>query len=136
MLSEKRMVEGYEITKSFEIGKTEIILGEKPNAPDNMNYLVANCENNEIFTRYNDVLIGDDFAELRLPGKPSKRIDLDNYTCELKSPIATWVDSAVYGASDEIYGIDAAVDMVKFMLAAYKSSEEKGKRIAIHDGEI
>lgn len=64
MLSEKRMVEGYEITKSFEIGETEIILGEKPNAPDNMNYLVANCENNGIFTRYNDVLIGDDFAEI------------------------------------------------------------------------
>lgn len=76
---------------------------------------------------------GDDFAELRLSGKPSRRIDLDDYTCELKSPIATWVDSAVYGASDEVYGIDAAVDMVRFMLAAYKSSEEKGKRIAIHD---
>lgn len=64
MLSEKRIVEGYEITKTFEIGKTEIVLGEKPNAPDNMNYLVANCENNGIFTRYNNVLIGDDFAEL------------------------------------------------------------------------
>ena len=64
MLSEKRMVEGYEITQTFEIGKTEIVLGEKPNAPDNMNYLVANCENNSIFTRYNDVIIGDDFAEL------------------------------------------------------------------------
>lgn len=64
MLSEKRIVEGYEITQTFEIGKTEIILGEKPNAPDNMNYLVANCESNCIFTRYNDVLIGDDLAEL------------------------------------------------------------------------
>ncbi len=64
MLSEKRMVEGYEITQAFEIGKTEIVLGENPNAPDNMIYLVANCENNGIFTRYNDVLIGDDFAEL------------------------------------------------------------------------
>lgn len=64
MLSEKRVVEGYEITKSFEIAKTEIVLGEKPNAPDNMIYLVANCESNGIFTRYNDVLIGDDYAEL------------------------------------------------------------------------
>lgn len=64
MLSEKRIVEGYEITQTFEIGKAEIVLGEKPNAPDNMNYLIANCENNGIFTRYNDVLIGDDFAEL------------------------------------------------------------------------
>ncbi len=63
-MSEKRMVEGYEITQAFEIGKTEIILGENPNAPDNMIYLVANCEHNGIFTRYNDVLIGDDFAEL------------------------------------------------------------------------
>ena len=68
-MSEKRMVEGYEITKSFEIGKTEIVLGEKPNAPDNMIYLVANCENNGIFTRYNDVLIGDDFAEKAVPWK-------------------------------------------------------------------
>ena len=64
MLSEKRMVEGYEITQAFEIGKSEIILGENPNAPDNMIYLVASCEHNGIFTRYNDVLIGDDFAEL------------------------------------------------------------------------
>lgn len=64
MLSDKRIVEGYEITQTFEIGKAEIVLGEKPNAPDNMNYLIANCENNGIFTRYNDVLIGDDFAEL------------------------------------------------------------------------
>lgn len=64
MLSEKRIVEGYEITQAFEIGKTEIVLGENPNAPDNMIYLVASCENNGIFTRYNDVLIGDDFAEL------------------------------------------------------------------------
>ena len=63
-MSEKRVVEGYEITQAFEIGKTEIILGENPNAPDNMIYLVASCENNGIFTRYNDVLIGDDFAEL------------------------------------------------------------------------
>lgn len=63
-MSEKRVVEGYEITQAFEIGKTEIILGENPNAPDNMIYLVASCEYNGIFTRYNDVLIGDDFAEL------------------------------------------------------------------------
>lgn len=63
-MSEKRVVEGYEIAQAFEIGKTEIILGEKPNAPDNMIYLVASCEHNGIFTRYNDVLIGDDFAEL------------------------------------------------------------------------
>lgn len=41
MLSEKRIVEGYEITQTFEIGKAEIVLGEKPNAPDNMNYLTA-----------------------------------------------------------------------------------------------
>lgn len=64
MLSEKRMVEGYEIIQAFEIGKTEIVFGKNPNAPDNLIYLVASCESNGIFTRYNDALIGDDYAEL------------------------------------------------------------------------
>jgi hypothetical protein len=43
------------------------------------------------------------------------------------------VDAAVNYASDEVYGIDAAVDMVKFMVAAYQSYNEDGKRIKIEN---
>ena len=45
-----------------------------------------------------------------------------NYTAQM---IAT------LGASDEIYGIDAAVDMVKFMIAAYESNLKNGSRVEI-----
>lgn len=76
---------------------------------------------------------GGDVAELRLSGKPSEIIPFDDIECELKTPVATWVDAAVNGASDEVYGIDAAVDMVKFMVAAYQSHNEDGKRIKIEN---
>ena len=76
---------------------------------------------------------GEDVAELRLAGKPSQIIAFDDIECELKSPVATWVDAVTAGASDEIYGIDAAVAMVKFMLAAYESNENDGRRVIIND---
>jgi hypothetical protein len=58
---------------------------------------------------------------------------LDDIEIGIKTPVATWVDAVVNGASDELYGIDAAVDMVKFMIAAYQSYDENGKRIQIND---
>ena len=76
---------------------------------------------------------GNDVAELRLAGKPSQILPLNEIECPLKSPVATWVDAVVNGASDEVYGIDAAVDMVKFMVAAYESHAQNGARIKIND---
>ena len=33
--------------------------------------------------------------------------------------------------SDELYGIDGALDMVKFMSAAYRSAKEDSRRISL-----
>ena len=82
---------------------------------------------------YNARFGGNDVAELRLAGQPIKSIPLSEIECPLKSPVATWVDACVNGASDEVYGIDAAVDMVKFMVAAYESHAKNGVRVKIDD---
>ena len=82
---------------------------------------------------YNARFGGNDVAELRLAGQPVKSIPLSEIECPLKSPVATWVDACVNGASDEVYGIDAAVDMVKFMVAAYESHAKNGVRVKIDD---
>lgn len=74
---------------------------------------------------------GNDIAELHLAGQPVKTLDLEQIPESLKSPIQTWVDACVNGASDADYGIDAAIDLVKFMTAAYQSNREQGKRVAI-----
>ena len=70
-------------------------------------------------------------AELRLNGQLPKSLSLDEIPESLKSPVQTWVDACVNGGSDKDYGVDTAIDMVKFMLAAYQSDKEKGKRVTI-----
>ena len=72
---------------------------------------------------------GNDVTELRLNGQPSKVLPFNEIPESLKSPVQTWLDACVNGASDKDYGIDAAIDMVKYMLAAYQSDREGGKRI-------
>ena len=72
---------------------------------------------------------GGDCAELRLAGKKPEQIPLSELPTGLDTPVATWVKACTEGASDELYGIDAAVDMVKFMVAAYRSANEGGIRV-------
>ena len=74
---------------------------------------------------------GNNMAELRLEGQPNKMIALDEIPEALKSPVRTWIEACTKGASDEEYGIDAAIDMVKFMVAAYQSDRENGRRVKI-----
>ena len=74
---------------------------------------------------------GSDMAELHLIGQPNKSLALNEIPESLKSPVQTWVDACVNGASDKDYGVDAAIDMVKFMVAAYQSEKENGRRVAI-----
>lgn len=74
---------------------------------------------------------GNDMAELHLIGQPVKSLSLDEIPESLKSPVQTWVDACINGASDADYGIDAAIDLVKFMVAAYQSDKENGKRVVI-----
>ena len=63
-MEEKRMAGNYVVTTAFEIGTKEIIIGEdKTTAPDER-FVVANYENNGIFERYVDALVGGDYAEI------------------------------------------------------------------------
>lgn len=74
---------------------------------------------------------GSDMAELHLMGEPNKVLALNEIPESLKSPVQTWIDACVNGASDKDYGVDAAIDMVKFMVAAYQSDKENGKRVSL-----
>lgn len=63
-MTEKRMAGTYEIIYAFEIGKKEIIIGEDRNASPDERFVVADYENNGIFERYVNVLVGNDYAEI------------------------------------------------------------------------
>ena len=63
-MEEKRMAGNYEVTTAFEIGTKEIIIGEDKTAAPDERFVVANYENNGIFERYVDALVGDDYAEI------------------------------------------------------------------------
>lgn len=71
---------------------------------------------------------GGDTAQLHLSGEKVKEIPLDKIPTGIDTPVKTWVRACTEGASDEICGIDAAVDMVRFMVAAYRSNEGNGRR--------
>ena len=63
-MAEKRMAGTYEVTTAFEIGTKEIIIGEDKTAASDERFVVANYENNGIFERYVDALVGGDYAEI------------------------------------------------------------------------
>ncbi len=63
-MEEKRMAGNYEVTTAFEIGTKEIIIGEDKTAAPDERFVVANYENNGIFERYVDALVGGDYAEI------------------------------------------------------------------------
>lgn len=63
-MEEKRMAGNYEVTTAFEIGTKEIIIGEDKTAASDERFVVANYENNGIFERYVDALVGGDYAEV------------------------------------------------------------------------
>lgn len=63
-MEEKRMAGNYEVTSAFEIGTKEIIIGEDKTAAPDERFVVANYENNGIFERYVDALVGGDYAEI------------------------------------------------------------------------
>lgn len=64
MNDKKRMAGNYEVTHSFEIGKKEIIIGEDKKASPDERFVVADYENNGIFERYVNALVGNDFADI------------------------------------------------------------------------
>ena len=80
------------------------------------------------YTRFNG---GKQDAELHLAGKPITVIANDDIPNIIQDPIKTWVKACQENKPSELYGIDAAVDMVKFMNAAYESNKHGGTRVKI-----
>ena len=64
MADEKRMAGDYEITHSVHIGDKEIILGEDLDNKDGYFYMVADCIGSDLFLKYENCMISDDFTEL------------------------------------------------------------------------
>ncbi len=74
---------------------------------------------------------GDTLAELNVEGQGRKKLSPEEIPESLSSPVKTWINACVYDGSDKDYGIDAAIDLVKFMIAAYESHRQDSKRVKI-----
>ena len=59
---EKRMAGEYEIIHTIQIGDREIVAGENSADTNGQKYMTAFCESNELFARYDDVLVSDDYT--------------------------------------------------------------------------
>jgi hypothetical protein len=62
--NEKRMAGEYEIIHAVQIGDREIVVGENPADANGQKYMTAFCEANELFARYDEVLVSDDYPEI------------------------------------------------------------------------
>ena len=62
--NEKRMAGDYEIIHALHIGPSEIVIGENQAAPEGEKYLCAVCVSNDLFARYDDCRVSDDYAEI------------------------------------------------------------------------
>ena len=74
---------------------------------------------------------GAEMAELHIEGQPREHLELSALPCDVEPPVTTWVKACLTGSSIGPYGIDNAVELVKFMNAAYQSHRENGLRKAI-----
>lgn len=64
MADEKRMMGDYEVTHSIHIGDNEIVMGENLNSKDGYFYMIADCIKNDMFMRYENCYVSNDFIEL------------------------------------------------------------------------
>lgn len=64
MENEKRMAGDYEIIHAVQIGDREIVVGESPVDTNRQKYMTAFCEANELFARYDEVLVSNDYPEI------------------------------------------------------------------------
>ena len=63
-MADKRMINDYEVINSIHFGYREFVIGEDRNNKDGLYYLVADCERNELFEKYDNCIVGDDFTEI------------------------------------------------------------------------
>lgn len=77
-MADVRMADNYRIINSIHIGDKEIVLGVDMKNSDGNYYMVADYEKNELFERYSNACVGDDFIEIaeiysnRLKGQVDK----------------------------------------------------------------
>ena len=62
MENEKRMAGEYEIIHAVQIGDRGIVVGENSADTNGQKYMTAFCESNELFARYDEVLVSDDYT--------------------------------------------------------------------------
>lgn len=64
MATEKRMIENYEVISSVQIGDKEIVLAIDENNTYGEKYMTCFAERNELFERYTEGQVSDDYAEI------------------------------------------------------------------------
>lgn len=64
MDNEKRMAGDYEIIHAIMIGDREIVIGENQADTNGQKYMTAVGEWNDLFERYDNVLVSDDYPEI------------------------------------------------------------------------
>ena len=62
--TEKRMAGDYEIIQALHIGDREIVIGENTAAAEGEKYLCAFCMANDLFARYDECIVSDDYPEI------------------------------------------------------------------------
>ena len=64
MSEENRRAGDYTIIQALHIGDREIVIGENPENQDGQKYMCAFCTANELFARYDEVLVSDIYPEI------------------------------------------------------------------------
>ncbi len=64
MNTEKRMIHSYEVVSSLKIGEKEVVLAMDEKNTDGEKYMTCFVERDELFERYNECLLSDDYAEI------------------------------------------------------------------------
>lgn len=64
MNEEKRMIHSYEVVSSIMIGEKEIVIAMDQKNTDGEKYMTCFVERNELFERYDECLLSDDYAEI------------------------------------------------------------------------
>lgn len=64
MNENKRMVGKFEIIQSLQIGDHELVIGENQADSNEKKYMTAIGERNDLFERFDNVLVSDDYAQI------------------------------------------------------------------------
>ena len=104
---EKRMAGSYEIFQAISVGPIEIVMGENRKAEPGEQFMCAFCQSNDLFVRYDKVLVSDDYVEIlqiygkRIAEEAEKLHDAVTLAPELKID-----DSPVTGAGHALVTSD------------------------------